>query len=137
MSNELDPLEQELRSLKPLAPSPQVRGEIDRQLRRPIRWRIVGGIAAAAAVLSLVAWVVWRDQPDPTMPVPRLVETQHDSPLTYPSRGPDVTAWRYHLVARESPDQLMRLLDQQAAQAPALGGPTPNLNLDELLESQS
>lgn len=134
MNENDDNFEAELRSLRPAPPSPHLKQEIAQQLQPSPRYTtILVAIAAAAALIVLTA-TLWFTRPvdSPAQPQqPQIVESRpsQDNVLA------QLSAWRYHQVARQSPRELIRLLDEQAAQAPAIGGPTPTVH--QLLESNS
>lgn len=113
-NEERDPLEAELRALKPREPSPQFRERIARDLaevtppRSHIVW-IVTLVGAVAASL-LAAVLLWRnggeaitDNLPPESPQP-LVATAFDD--TLPS------VWSYRSAVNRSPDELDNLLDK-------------------------
>ena len=128
-------LEAELRTFKPAPPSPQVHEQVERRLRR-FNWRPHVFAAAATIAVTGGVWLLQRPSPPPHLLTdPIVIQPRAQEPDRLTSSASDVSAWRYHLAARRSPERLVQLLDEQAAASPALGGATPDLQ--QLLESQS
>lgn len=139
MNDHDDIFEAQLRSLKPLAPSPRVKQAVADHLefRKHATWRAAGIISAIAAAILLAVgvWVASRPQsPQSSPPIVETLQPQVDEPR-FDTPASQVTAWHYREAARQSPELLIRLLDQQAANTPGIGGPTPSLA--QLLESES
>ena len=139
MNDHDDIFEAQLRSLKPAEPSRRLKQAIAEDLHpRRQTWRklrLISGIAAAIVVATAV-WVATRPQ-TPAPPSPPMVHTPPPQVETqrFTSPAAEVSAWHYRWAARQSPEHLVHLLDEQAANAPGIAGATPTI--DQLLESQS
>ena len=132
-AEELDPLEAELRSMRPAELSAALHGRVGRDLaaraRAPRRrlWLAAGGLAAAACVVvaAAVALRLMDTRGPGTRGDPVVVAT---APATAP--GTDLPAGGderpaladYRRALSRSPDDLVRLLDRHAARRRDTGG---------------
>ena len=118
MTDERDPLEQELESLRPLGVSPRLRRGITSRLaeeggarRSRRRWAVIplAGLAAACVALAALAWPRMHENPRPER-----VAVQPPPPLRpVESRLP--TAQAYQQAWVESPEALDALLARHAS----------------------
>ncbi len=119
MSEELDPLEAELQSLRPRDVSPALQRRLAERLAdtpSPFReeiwnWRLVlvGGLAT---VLLVTAAVLWNrtNLVRPPGPVVSWPPAPEAAVAKMPARSP--TLWTYRCALAESPEALEALLDQ-------------------------
>lgn len=129
-----DPLEAELTGLRPVRPSPALRGRIGRQLgerpRPALPWRLVvaGGMAVAACLV--VTAILWRSstRPAPT-PGPREVvlqppPTSRQVAAAWDAGLPPPTKRAYQQALARSPEAMDELLDRHAARLLRSAGPS-------------
>jgi hypothetical protein len=101
-----DELERELESLHPRLPSPELRRQVERRLRRRMWMTVVaGGAIAASVVVALV--LGRREGPIVIGPLP-----------SYPvAATPAPSVLAYGTAASKSPEALDDLLDKQAVRS--------------------
>ena len=106
MTDDLDPLEAELRALRPHEPSPALRRRLAADLAPPRRWgwrlALAGGLAAACVALVLFVNRGDRRAPAPVVAAPPV---------------PPPTVQAYRLALAQSPEALDELLDRQAVRS--------------------
>jgi hypothetical protein len=119
MSDRFDPLETELRALRPHEPSAQLRHRIGTQLDAapptwPRRhWRLAA-LALAGAVAACLAAVIYIHEGDrPTISAPAFATPT--APVANPFDDSLPSVWVYQKALRDSPDALNTLLAKHAA----------------------
>jgi hypothetical protein len=114
MSDERDPLEEELAGFRPQPLSPQLRRRLLRQLAvSPMRRRVCWGIGVAAAGLAAaVLWFVLQPTPQSRIKpdAPELVRETHQD------HSPP-TLQEYRRAFSQSPEEMEALLDRQSSEA--------------------
>jgi hypothetical protein len=113
MSNDLDPLEQELAGLKPREPLPELRRRVERRLKR--EWRVIWVTAFVAGVVSGLIYLlfVWNNHVQHPW-TNTSVQPALPNPVTVPDESlPTLHAYR-RAISR-SPEDFEALLDKYAA----------------------
>ena len=154
MSDEHDPLEEELHSMQPRELSADVRRRIDEELAATlpptlalphngggsemaptpkVKWRealqhwaiaVAGGLAAASLLTAILLWL--RSEGDQDR-VPAVIVTI-EAPAPMPARA---DLWAYRHALAESPEALDALLDRQASQSAGASRPIHAFAIDE------
>jgi hypothetical protein len=131
VNEELDPLEAELRKLRPCEPSPDMPRHIGDRLaaapappvRRMSPWSLAlaAGFAAACLVAALLVWRSGKHDDQP--------QVEHHGPPPPVAERPEPlpTLGAYRRALDESPEALDALLDEQAARPTDLGLPPDQL----------
>ena len=130
MNAEFDPLEAELRALRPLAPSPESEQRIAKELtslspaprRRNSRsgYRLTFLAAALAASILAIALLIRQDDRRASEAPPRLAESP--AAAAFDAALPSV--WQFRNSLKQSQFDLDALLDQHAAARPSASAPT-------------
>ena len=132
MNTEFDPLEAELRSLRPRVPSPELRQRIAAELVQPPMKRglgysrpgyfVVAFAALAASILGIAVFIRPDAQPE-IGPVPSFAE----SPATAAFDAALPSVWQFRQSLNQSQADLETLLDQHAAARPSAAAPAVSL----------
>lgn len=115
MSNDFDPLEQELANLKPREPSPELRQLVGNELRRPTwaRRAIIGAVALGFSIATGI--IVFHELGKRPPPPPRSF-TPAPPTLSVPNDDESQpTLQAYRRAIGRSPEELDALLDKHAA----------------------
>ncbi len=115
MSELSDPLEQELGSLRPLAPSAALRVRVGQALAGAHTGRRVAlGWLLAGAAAACVAALLWRARTAPHEPV--VVGSRQPDPVVE-VRRPEPTIFAYEQALARSIEDFDALLDREASEA--------------------
>ena len=103
--DDLQSLEEELRTFRPAEPAPELRERVSREISRPssrrVRfWPWMAAASGIVATLAPLSGLLHERSPPSREPVATLHET---------------SMWAYRVAARESEADLLRLLDRQSA----------------------
>ena len=125
---DLDPLEQELMSLRPLPVDRSIADQLSLKLDEepPIawHWRAAGLVAAAAGFLIVVLGVVEKLKSPIRVPGPPPIPARNDVAEQVDPNVRPFTLAAYQTVAAQGPRALESLLDEQAMEGRRSEGPT-------------